>query len=68
MPQLLIPLSHLQQAADPERKYRLMEVVRRTIRERRYSARTEEAYTAWMRRYIEFSGRRHPRDLDEADV
>ncbi len=45
-----------------------MEVVRRVMRERRYSARTQEAYVAWIRRFILFSGRRHPRDLDVADV
>jgi integron integrase len=64
----LIPLSHLNAPAEPERKYRLMEMVRRAMRERRYSARTEEAYIAWIRRYILFSGRRHPVDLDVTDV
>src|SRR5688572_15592057 len=68
MPQPLIPSSHLQRRPEPERKYRLMEIVRRAMRERRYSARTEEAYAAWIRRYIVFSGRRHPADLDVADV
>ena len=38
------------------------------MRERHYSRRTEEAYVAWIRRYILFSGRRHPADLDAADV
>jgi integron integrase len=68
MPSPLIPLSHLNGPAEPERKFRLMEIVRRVMRERRYSPRTEEAYTAWIRRYILFSGRRHPADLDTADV
>lgn len=68
MPQPLIPSSHLQRKPEPERKYRLMEVVRRAMVERRYSARTEEAYAAWIRRYIVFSGRRHPADLDAQDV
>jgi integron integrase len=27
-----------------------------------------EAYCGWIRRYILFHGRRHPRDLDESDV
>lgn len=45
-----------------------MEMVRRAMRERRYSSRTEEAYTAWIRRYVLFSGRRHPADLDVVDV
>lgn len=68
MPTPLIPLSHLNAPAEPGRKYRLMETVRRAMLERRYSVRTEEAYTAWIRRFILFSGRRHPVDLDVADV
>ena len=68
MPSPLIPLSHLTEPAQPERKYRLMEIVRRRMRERRYSRRTDEAYIGWIRRYILFSGRRHPADLDAADV
>ena len=64
----LIPLSHLNAPPDPERRLRLMEVVRRTLRERRYRRRTEEAYVQWIRRYILFHERRHPRDLGEDDV
>jgi integrase len=30
---------------------------------RHYSPRTEKAYCAWIRRYILFHGRRHPREL-----
>lgn len=68
MPLPLIPSSHLTGPPEPERKYRLMELVRRAMRERRYSRRTEEAYAGWIRRYVIFSGRRHPADLDEGDV
>jgi integron integrase len=45
-----------------------MEVVRRRLRERRYSRRTEEAYVHWIRRFIVFNDRRHPRVLGEQDV
>jgi len=45
------------------RPRRLMDRVRSEIRVRHYSIRTEEAYTSWIRRYIQFH-RRHPRDLD----
>ncbi|HUQ48938.1 MAG TPA: integron integrase [Gemmatimonadaceae bacterium] len=45
-----------------------MEIVGRAMRERRFSPRTQEAYRGWIRRYIEFHGRRHPKDLDAADV
>lgn len=68
MPRPRIPVSHLGGAPELERKFRLMEVVRRTMRERRFSLRTQEAYAGWIRRYIQFYGRRHPADLDAADV
>lgn len=45
-----------------------METVRRRLRERRYSARTETAYVFWIRRFIVANDRRHPSDLGEADV
>ena len=64
----LIPLAHLTALPDPERRFRLMEIVRRRLRERRYSRRTEEAYVHWIRRYIIYNERRHPRDLGETEV
>jgi integron integrase len=44
-----------------------MDRVRSEVRVRHYSIRTEEAYTSWIRRYIQFH-RRHPRDLDGDDL
>jgi integron integrase len=44
-----------------------MDRVRSELRVRHYSIRTEEAYTSWIRRYIQFH-RRHPRDLDGDDL
>jgi integron integrase len=45
-----------------------MEIVRRALRERRYSGRTEEAYVHWIRRFIIANGRRHPAELEAQDV
>jgi len=45
-----------------------MEVVRRRLREQRYSPRTQEAYVHWIRRFIRFHDRRHPRDMGENEV
>ena len=45
-----------------------MEVVRRRLRERRFSVRTQEAYVHWIRRYIRFHGGRHPRESSETEV
>ena len=47
---------------------RLLDQLRETIRRRYYSRRTEEAYVHWVRRFIYFSGRRHPRELGEDAV
>jgi len=38
------------------------------IRARHYSLRTEEAYTAWVRRYVLFHGKRHPSELGPAEI
>ncbi|MEP6496184.1 MAG: integron integrase [bacterium] len=64
----LLPVGHLTASPNPQRRFRLMEVVRRRLRERRYSRRTEEAYVHWIRRYIMYHGRRHPGDLSEEEV
>jgi site-specific recombinase XerD len=63
-----VPLAQLNAAPDAARKFRLMEAVRLRLRERRYSRRTERAYVHWIRRYILFNERRHPRDLGGDDL
>jgi integron integrase len=49
-------------------KPRLLDRVREAIRTRHYSRRTEEAYVAWIRRYIRFHGRRHPGEMGAAEI
>jgi integron integrase len=46
----------------------LLGELRRAVRVRHYSRRTEEAYVWWVRRFVHFCGRRHPRGLGERDV
>src|SRR5437879_537028 len=46
----------------------LLTLVRRAIRLRHYSRHTEEAYVAWVRRFVRFAGLRHPASLGEAEV
>ena len=46
----------------------LLAEVRRAIRLRHYSRRTEDAYVGWIRRFIGFSGTRHPRELGPSEV
>jgi integron integrase len=42
---------------------KLLDQVREAIRLRHYSYRTEQQYVAWIRRYILFHEKRHPREL-----
>lgn len=46
---------------------RLLEKMRRAIRVRHYSIRTEEAYLGWVRRFFAFT-RRHPKELSSDDI
>ena len=54
--------------SSPEAKPRLLDVVRERIRMRHYSPRTERAYVGWIRRFIHFHGKRHPREMGEPEV
>jgi len=51
--------------ADPPK---LLDEVRGCIRARHYSRRTEQAYVHWIRRFILFHGKRHPREMGEPQV
>jgi integron integrase len=46
----------------------LLADLRRALRLRHYSRRTEQAYVRWVRRFVEFHGRRHPRTLGAPEV
>jgi integron integrase len=47
---------------------RLLDRVRHAVRARHYSLRTEEAYVAWIRRFIVFHGMRHPMEMGEPEI
>ena len=47
---------------------KLIPHLRSVLRTLHYSRRTEQAYVAWVRRFVRFSGGRHPRDLGQAEV
>jgi integron integrase len=53
---------------DAAKPARLLDQVRDAIRRRNYSYRTEETYVQWIRRFIYFSGKRHPAGLGSAEV
>src|SRR5262245_21708829 len=47
---------------------KLLKQVRTAIRTRHYSLRTEETYLSWVKRFILFHGKRHPRDMGAQEV
>lgn len=47
---------------------RLLDRVRDAVKRRHYSDRTEETYVHWIKRFIYFSGRRHPELLGGEEV
>jgi integron integrase len=47
---------------------RLLDQVRERLRLRHYSYRTEQQYVGWIRRFILFHGKRHPREMGAREV
>src|SRR4051794_20323690 len=47
---------------------KLLAQIKRCIRDKHYSLRTEEAYVYWIRWYIRFHGLRHPMDMGALEV
>jgi integron integrase len=47
---------------------RLLDQVSDELRRRNYSPRTEKTYIEWIRRYILFHKKRHPRDMGEPEL
>ena len=47
---------------------KLLDRLRAEIRVRHYSIRTEEAYVDWVRRFILFQDKRHPKDMGAEEV
>lgn len=54
-------------AAKPSER-KLLDVVRDAIRLKHYSIRTEEAYVNWIRRFILFHDKRHPKDMGGPEI
>ena len=53
---------------DAQPRPTLLELVRRHLRLKHYSIRTEEAYVHAIRRFILFHGKRHPREMGAEEV
>src|SRR3990170_7721414 len=54
--------------ATTSQKPKLLDQVRRAIRARHYSPRTEETYVHWIKRFIFFHNKRHPAEMAEKEI
>ena len=63
-------MSELQKSemTSSEKPPRLLDQVRGKIRLLHYSIRTEEAYVGWIRRFILFHNKRHPKEMREPEI
>ncbi len=52
----------------PQRRSKFLEQVRHVIRRKGYSIRTEEAYVSWIKRFILFHNKRHPKEMGPSEV
>ena len=66
LPSLLFydPASKIPTRGEPN----LLDQVRSAIRAKHYSRRSEEAYSRWVRRFVLFDGKRHPRERGSDEV
>ncbi len=42
---------------------KLLELTKETLRRKHYALRTEQSYLRWIRDYILFHGKRHPKEM-----
>jgi hypothetical protein len=52
----------------PNPKLKLLDQVSEVMRFKHYSIRTETTYREWIKRFIVFHGKRHPREMGSGEV
>jgi len=56
------------QTSSPVKKPKLLDQVRAAVRTKHYSMKTEEAYVHWIKRFILFHNKRHPKEMGEKEI
>lgn len=56
------------QASKESSSPRLLEQVKSAIQVRHYSIRTEQAYVHWIKNYIYFHNKKHPKDMGDEEI
>src|ERR1044071_6979083 len=59
---------HSRDGVVPNPKLKLLDQVREVIRLKHYSIRTEDAYVQWIKRYIFFHNKRHPKEMGAVEI
>jgi len=54
--------------AQEKKPPKLLDQVRESVRLRHYSYKTEKSYIQWVKRYILFHNKRHPKDMGEKEI
>ena len=49
-------------------KLKLLDRVKICIRTKGYSIRTEKTYVSWIKRYILYHNKRHPKEMGKAEI
>jgi integron integrase len=61
-------MNHLPPPKPPGQGKKLLEILRDQIRLKQYSPRTEKTYIQWVREYILFHDKRHPKELGVPEI
>jgi site-specific recombinase XerD len=61
-------MTYISHPSHGSRRPKLLDQVRQAIRFRHYGIRTEEAYVQWIKRFILFHDKRHPREMGVKEV
>jgi len=61
-------MTHTPKPAPPPQGKKLLDQYRDQIRLKQYSPRTEKTYTHWVREYILFHNKRHPREMNVTEI
>ncbi len=51
-----------------EQKKKLLDIVREKIRFKHYSISTEKTYIYWIKSYILFHNKRHPKEMSKPEI
>jgi len=49
-------------------KPKLLDQVRNSLKQRNYSYRTEQTYVGWIKRFILYHNKRHPKEMGEKEI